>query len=152
MVGYLQALGFRLSLVILLAAGLSVALLQCGSRDAGVAGSNGETIERAISPTPVVWGEQISCTAEVVADRDQHFNVLRNVRETYRLQIHEIPGVDGSGIGAVYESGEKTDAIGIVIHFDDAVYAASPSSLTLIPMFIEGCRVSVEIGPKSKEL
>ena len=95
--------------------------------------------------SPDWGGDRVSCTEEVMGDRQRHSDVLKEVRRRYRDVLYSITGVLGSGIGDVDEDG-------IRVHFDIEVDAEPPTFRRLIPMLIEGCKVSVKVRPKAREV
>ena len=91
------------------------------------------------------WGEgTISCTEEVVADRERHIEVLIEVKTRHQIELSKIPGVVGIGAGWAIEDGKSNrDVLAIRVGLSPEAFEAEIDSRGLIPMTIEGCKVSV---------
>jgi hypothetical protein len=94
----------------------------------------------------VVWGgDKVSCTEEVVADRDRHIEVLREVIDAYYTSFRALPGLVGLGAAPIYANGENTGKVGIEVMIDSELPPEQFESL-MIPSEIEGCKVFIRRG------
>jgi hypothetical protein len=97
------------------------------------------------TPDPFA-SNRVSCTREVVADRERHLEVLNDIVERYESAIYAIEGVNGIGAGPVRISGEKTGDHGIIVLVPSQFPRELPDPRDAIPTTIEGCIVNVQIA------
>ena len=141
-------------------AAMTVVIAQCGppgEQDTAIPNTSAPQVvtETATPPAQsaetsasIEWGEgTISCTEEVVADRDRHVEVLFEVRERHELgSLLAVEGVWGLGVGRVRKDGKNTGELGIIVH---AYRQAAPNGADpwdAIPSMIEGCIVNLQVG------
>ena len=145
---------------------ITVVTLSCGSPEAELvvtetptltaAGHRAEVATAMPEPTPDPFASnRISCTEEVMADRETHLVVLKGVKKRYSGAFWSIPGVVGVGIGVLRVPPVKSDVLGINVAFDYKTFqsAFNPRSMVQppveseddprgrIPPFLEGCSI-----------
>ena len=86
---------------------------------------------------------RVSCTDAVIADRDRHIEVLIEVRDRHRDELMAVPGVNGLGVGIVYEDGQRSDKLGVVVYIDTQIPSDQRHPSDVIPARLEGCIVSI---------
>jgi len=86
----------------------------------------------------------LSCTKDVITidDRD-HIEILKVVKARHRDMLFAIPGVIGLGVGVVFEDGERTNEVAILVYTNKELPADQVDPMGLIPTRLEGCKVSV---------
>ena len=57
--------------------------------------------------------------------------------------LFAIPGVIGVGVGFVFEDGERTDEVAILVYTDKELPPDQVDPMGVIPTELEGCKVSV---------
>jgi hypothetical protein len=97
------------------------------------------TVAPTATPDPFA-SDRISCTPEVLANKEARLKALLDVRSRYRPILMEIPGVGGVGIGD-----ERVDGVRI---FDQPVIIVFVDEADVddrIPQTIEGCPVDQQV-------
>ena len=95
----------------------------------------------------VEWGgDEISCTDDVMADQGRHIEVLIEVKRRCQQKLSKIPGVVGVGAGYAIRNGRKTRELAIRVGITPEAIEAETDSRDLVPLSIEGCKVSVYLS------
>ena len=180
----------RLGLGVLFLISLSVVLLQCGESNAeppdtaSPSPTASPTTEPATppakpatatpEPTPDPFAsDRVSCTEEVLADPDRHYDVspevlrryrpalkaravadrkrhidvLADVMKRYKAALESSPAVIGVGVGEVrWEAGRGTLRPGIIVLAHSQLIEGDQNSASFVPSMLEGCEVAVHLS------
>ena len=138
-------------------AAMTVVIAQCGppgEQDTAIQDTSAPQVVTETTTPPaqsaetsasIEWGEgTISCTEEVVADRERHIEVLIEVKTRHQIELSKIPGVVGIGAGWAHEDGKRNrDVLTINVGVSPDTLDDEADPWDLVPSTIEGCKVSV---------
>ena len=86
-----------------------------------------------------------SCTKDVIsADNLDQIEILKVVKARHSDRLWAIPGVIGLGVGAVYEDGERTKEVAILVYVNSELPPEQIDPIGVIPTELEGYKVSIK--------